>query len=196
VIAAVVAAAGRSERMGRPKPLLACGPTTFLGAILDTLAASPVDSVRVVLGHAAETVKTELGLPESVYVVNLNYDAGMLSSIRTGLHALPLGTRAFLLWPVDHPRVSGRTVKRLIEAFERTGAPVVLPVHAGRRGHPVLFSARLIPELVAAPDDQGARFVVRAHAEDVVEVEVEDPGVTEDLDTPDAYARAFGHPPR
>lgn len=193
MITAVILAAGRSERMGdRPKPLLPCGETTFLGAILDTLAASRVDQVRVVLGHRAEEVRDALGLPEDVYTVNLLYDSGMLSSVQCGIRALPPETTAFLLWPVDHPLVQSTTVGRLVERFEAEDRPIVLPVHDGRRGHPVLFAARLAPELMQAPESLGARAVVRAHAKEVLEVPVGDPGVVTDIDTPEAYRSAFG----
>jgi CTP:molybdopterin cytidylyltransferase MocA len=194
-IAAVVLAAGRSERFGRLKPLLPAGATTFLGAILDTLATCRVDEVRVVLGHGAEEVKTALGLPEAVYTVNLNYDAGMLSSVRAGIHALPPDLAGFFLWPVDHPLVRAATIDLLVDAFANRGSPIVLPSHHGRRGHPVLFGAGLAPELVASADSVGARQVVHAHASEVLEVPVEDSGVVTDIDTPQAYEEAFGRPP-
>ena len=191
-IAAVVLAAGRSERMGRPKPLLPCCGTTFLGTVLDTLKASRVDDVRVVLGHRAEEIRVALLLPEEIYVVNPRYDAGMLSSVQTGIRALPADTAAFLLWPVDHPLVLADTVERIVEAFTSGGRGVVLPVHEGRRGHPVLFAARLAPALMAAPESVGARAVARAHAHEVLELPVDDAGVVTDINTPEAYREVFG----
>ncbi len=194
MIAAVVLAAGRSDRMGRPKALLPIRGTTFLGAILDRLAASGVHEVRVVLGHAGGEVRDALALEDAIVVINADPDRGMLSSVRCGIAALPPGASGFLLWPVDHPLVSGETVARLVEAFEATGAPVVLPLHGGRRGHPVLFAAPLARELEAAPDGVGARGVVRAHERELVAVEVDDPGVVADIDTPEEYESAIGRP--
>jgi CTP:molybdopterin cytidylyltransferase MocA len=192
-LAAIVLAAGRSERFGRPKPLLPIGDATFLGAILDTIAASRIEEVRVVLGHAAEEVKAALGLSEEIFTVNLGYDAGMLSSVRAGIHALPAGLAGFFLWPVDHPLVRPATIDVLADAYERRGNPIVLPVYREARGHPVLFAASLAPELIASPDGVGARQVVHAHADKVLSVPVDDPGVVTDIDTPEAYREAFGN---
>jgi molybdenum cofactor cytidylyltransferase len=82
----------------------------------------------------------------------------------------------------------------LLDAFSRLRAPVVLPRHAGRRGHPVLFATRLREEILAAPDAPGARGVVHAHEADLAVVEVDDPGVLDDVDTPGDYARLTGRP--
>jgi molybdenum cofactor cytidylyltransferase len=196
MVAALVLAAGRSRRFGKLlKPLLRCGGTSFLGAILDTLASSRVDDVRVVLGHEADRVIDAVAVPREMLTINAGYESGMLSSMQHGIRALPQETKAFLLWPVDHPLVRVETVDRLVDEFVRRGRPLVLPLHAGRRGHPVLFSAALTRELMEAPPTTGARAVVHAHAADRVEVAVDDPGVIADIDNPAAYARAFGRAP-
>ena len=208
MITAIVLAAGKSERIGRPKPLL---PTTdgtpFLTAILETMTGTAVDEVRVVVGHEAEQVIDLGGLVRHVIVHNKEFERGMLSSVQAGIRALPHGTSAFscappsafarstsafLLWPVDQPLVRADTVDRIIEAWKRQHAPVVVPVYRGKRGHPTLFSAKLSPELLRAPEGEGARAVVHAHEKALVEVEVDDPGFLTDIDTPQAYRKAFG----
>jgi CTP:molybdopterin cytidylyltransferase MocA len=181
--------------MGRPKPLLPCGPTTFLGAILDTLAASRVDEFRVVLGHAGDRIRAATGLPADRLRFNPDHDAGMLSSVQCGIRSLPPETRGFLIWPVDHPLVTTETIDLLLDRQARGDPAIVLPVHRGRRGHPVLFAAALAAELMEAPASEGARAVVHAHREDRIEVPVDDPGVITDIDTPEAYRAAFGNPP-
>jgi CTP:molybdopterin cytidylyltransferase MocA len=195
VIVGIVLAAGRSERMGTLKPLLPCGRTNFLGAVLDTLAASGVDDVRVILGHGAQEVRSATALREELFRYNPDHAAGMLTSVQCGIRSLPRGTRGFLIWPVDHPLVTAETVDSLLLELSRGEPAVVLPVHHGRRGHPVLFAADLAMELMEAPASEGARAVVRAHRRDRIEVEVDDPGVVTDIDTPEAYAAAFGAPP-
>jgi len=194
VIVGIVLAAGRSERMGSPKPLLLCGRTNFLGAILDTLAASRVDDVRVILGHAEDEIRRAMGLPDELFRLNPDHGTGMLSSVQCGVRSLPRETRGFLIWPVDHPLVKVETVDLLLEEQSRGDPAVVLPVHRGRRGHPVLFAAALAIELMEAPASEGARAVVRAHDDDRLEMPVDDPGVIADIDTPEAYAAAFGAP--
>ncbi len=194
MIGAIVLAAGKSERMGRPKPLLPCRGSTFLGTVLDTLERAHVGAVRVVLGYHAEEVRRGCALPAGIVAINPDPTRGMLSSVRTGLAALPPNLDGFLLWPVDHPLVAPGTLRRLVSAFESSKAPVAVPVRGGRRGHPALFAMRLAAELEAAPEGEGARAVVRAHEAELVEVDVDDPGVVTGIDTPAAYAEAFGRP--
>lgn len=193
MITAIVLAAGKSERIGRPKPLLPTGDgTSFLEAILETMTGTAVDEVRVVVGHEAEQVIDVGGLVRHVIVHNREFERGMLSSVQAGIRALPSGTTAFLVWPVDQPLVRADTVDRIIDAWKRRHAPVVVPTHHGKRGHPTLFSAKLSAELLRAPEDEGARAVVHAHEKNLVEVEVDDPGILTDIDTPQEYRKAFG----
>jgi molybdenum cofactor cytidylyltransferase len=186
VIVAIVLAAGSSTRMGQAKSQLPAGPggRSFVETILQTLAASEVSDVRIVVAPGM----VPLG---RATVVNPDPSAGMLSSVQCGLRSFQRNPDAVLIWPVDHPLVSRDTVVAMIEAFERTGAPVVVPAHEGRRGHPVLFAARVFPELLAANPSAGARAVVHAHG-DRIELPVADRGVVIDIDTPGDYARAFG----
>ena len=100
--------------------------------------------------------------------------------------------RAIVMAPVDLPLVAPTTVRAVIEAWTRSGATVVRPSRRGRHGHPVLFDARVLGELRAAALSVGARAVVRAHAAESLDVEVDDPGAFEDVDTPEDYRRVFG----
>ena len=179
-------AAGASSRMGRPKATLTVGPSgrTFVGAIVETLVAAEVTAVRVVVSPELDGLT-----PDGV--ANPDPSAGMLSSVQCGLRAFRQPIDAVFVWPVDHPLVTRLTVAAMIGAFRDGNPPVVVPTFEGRRGHPVLFSARLIPELLAADPSRGAREVVHAHG-DRVELPVDDRGVIEDIDTPDDYARLFG----
>ncbi len=190
---AVVLAAGRSSRMGRPKALLPYGGSTFLGSVLGLLETAGIGAVRIVTGRDGDGLKAAApALPEDAWVENPSPDDGMLSSVRLGVCALPAGTEAFLLWPVDHPLVRAATVSALLSIWRSRRPPVVVPRHRGRRGHPVLFDASTIPEILSAPDDAGARHVVAAHASDRIEIEVADAGILADIDSPEAYEAAFG----
>lgn len=186
MIGAIVLAAGSSSRMGRPKATLTAGPggRTFVGAILETLVAAGVSDVRVVVAPGSPAL-TEGG------IANPDPSAGMLSSVQCGLRAFGQPPDAVLVWPVDHPLVKAESLAAMIAAYREHDAPVVVPTYGGRRGHPVLFAARLIPELMGADPSRGAREVVHAH-DDRIELETDDPGVVEDIDTPEDYARLFG----
>ncbi len=179
--------------MGSPKPLLPFGETTFLGHLLEQFLTSRASPVVVVLGHEADAVLAQVPLGEAGAVVNPDYRQGMLSTIRAGLRALQHESVAgALICPVDHPQVSAALVDLLIGRFEETKAPIVIPVHHGRRGHPVLFSQTLFEEIQDAPDKVGARQVVWDHANELLEVSTEDRGIIADIDTPEQYKDLMG----
>jgi molybdenum cofactor cytidylyltransferase len=186
MIGAIVLAAGSSSRMGRSKAQLPTGPRgrTFVEAIKETLDAAGVFAVRVVVAPGSER-------PDSYSVLNPNPSAGMLSSVQCGLRAFPEDLEAVFVWPVDHPLVERETVVAMIVAFRAGEASIVVPTHEGRRGHPVLFAARVLPELHRADPSYGAAAVVHAH-DDRLELAVADPGVIADIDTPDDYALHCG----
>lgn len=201
MIAAIVLAAGESRRMGFPKALLpyfaeeAEGPeTTFLEHLLEVLNRSRADPIVVVLGHEAERIQSSLS-PASWGrarpVENPRYREGMLTSILAGIEAIDdRNVEGALILPVDHPDVRSGTVDLLIGRFRDTPRPIILPVHQGRRGHPVLFSRGVFDEIRRAPESVGARQVVWDHQGDLLEVEVQDPGIGRDVDTPGDY-RSF-----
>jgi molybdenum cofactor cytidylyltransferase len=190
MIGAIVLAAGSSSRMGRAKATLTVGPSgpTFLEAIVATLDSAHVSAWRVV-------VPPNDGPVPRNGVVNPNPLDGMLSSVQCGLRAFDDGLDAVFLWPVDHPLVTRDTIVWMMDALHSTKAPVVVPTYGGRRGHPVLFSAEVFPELHAADPAKGARAVVHGH-DDRLEIAVHDRGAVTDIDTPDDYVRVFGTPPR
>ncbi len=183
-LGAIILAAGDSRRMRQPKALLSLGGETFLGRWLRILGEARIGAIRVVLGHDATTIRAHVELPDRQVVLQPNPEEGMLSSLRLGMDSLPEGLDGLLLCPVDHPRVEAGLISSL-EAALRPGV-VVVPVHDGRRGHPVLFSAELFAELRTVPLAAGARAVVRADPGRVVEVPAA-AGVLADIDTPADY---------
>jgi molybdenum cofactor cytidylyltransferase len=193
MIAAVVLAAGESRRMGSPKALLPYplpdgSETTFLEHLIGVFERSRAEPVAVVLGHDAKSIESSVTRTGVRWVVNERYREGMLSSLRAGLDAVDApGVEGVLVHPVDHPGVSSELVDELIASFEATGAPIVLPTHRGRRGHPVLFSRAVFGELRRAPEAVGARQVVWDHQNDLLEVEVPENGIAADVDTPGDY---------
>jgi molybdenum cofactor cytidylyltransferase len=127
-------------------------------------------------------------------VINQEWEKGQLSSIQAAVsHLLDKNeTDGFLLFLVDHPFISAALVGQLVEEFYRSGKPIVLPTFQGKRGHPVIFARRLYEELLAAPLDKGARTVVWAHAEEVLEVPTEEEGVVLNLNDPEVLRKALG----
>lgn len=194
MLAAAILAAGESRRMGTPKALLVYRGRSFLEHLRDVVRHPRVGLVRVVLGAHAEQILAHLGLPESEVVINPSWPEGQLTSIHAAIHRLPEISEGLLICPVDHPLISPSLVDELIRRFDAGGGQIVVPTYRGRRGHPVIFAASLFSELLAAPREIGARAVVRAHPDGVIEVPTEEEGVVLNLNDPGAFRRAIGHP--
>ena len=193
MLAAVILAAGESSRMGSPKALLAYQGRPFLEHLLEITRHPKVGFQRVVLGAHAEEVLSQLQLDPGTVVINPDWSKGQLSSIHAALWSLPEGsTDGMLLCLVDHPLITAGLVGELIEQFYAAGKPIVIPTYQGKRGHPVIFSSQLYPELLAAPLESGARAVVWAHSAEVLEVPTIEEGVVLNLNDPEALGRALG----
>ena len=200
MIPGVVLAGGASSRMGgRPKALLPMGHSdeTFLARIVSAMREGGVDDVVVVAGDHLEVIVSaaELMAPPVRVLHNPASERGQLSSLLVALDAIDdPGVRGMLVTLVDLPLVSPATVRAVLDGYRRSGAPIVRPARHGRHGHPVLFDRSLFDELRCADPEQGAKPIVRAHATDGVEIEIDDEGAFADVDTPDDYQRVFGVP--
>jgi molybdenum cofactor cytidylyltransferase len=177
--------------MGYPKPLLRVGGETFI-ARTTALAMSVASRVVIVLGAHADRVCAAI-VPDSRVLIaqNPNFKRGQLSSLKVGLVvADSAGADAVIVHLADHPLVSPSTFHALADNYGDPAHSIFVARHGGRRGHPVIFDRAVFAELMAAPEDQGARVVVNAAPERVLYVDVDDPGVVLDLDTAADLARA------
>jgi CTP:molybdopterin cytidylyltransferase MocA len=190
-IAAIVLAAGKSERMRYPKSLLIFGKETAIDRVIRICAEAGCDPVLVVLGHEAERVRQNASLHAGVLLHNDDYESGRTSSLQTGLRALPPDAAGFVIFPVDQPLVEVATVASLVSAYQEGGGSVLVPVHDGRKGHPVLCDRALAAEFLALAPDAPARLVTGADPDRVVGVETDDLEIFEDLDEPADYHRAL-----
>jgi len=189
MLAAVILSGGASRRMGTPKALLPYHGGTFLEHLLKVTDHPRIGRRRVVLGANAAAIAESVELPADEVVINENWEDGQLSSIQAGVRSLPAGTDGMLLCLIDHPLISRELVGALVERFYASGKAVVLPVYKRRRGHPVIFAARLYEELLNAPLETGARAVVWAHREEVCEMETHEEGCVLNLNDRDALAK-------
>lgn len=194
MLAAIILSAGESSRMGSPKALIPYRGRTFLDHLLEVARHPKLGRVLVVLGPHAEQICSEVPLETASVVLNPDWQQGQLSSIQAALRQLADGdeTEGIMLFLVDHPLISSVLVDQLIAEFYRSGQPIVVPTFRGKRGHPVIFAQRLYGELLAAPLEEGARTVVWAHAEEVLEAPTDEEGVVLNLNDPETFRKALG----
>jgi molybdenum cofactor cytidylyltransferase len=191
----IILAAGESRRMGYPKPLLEVGARTFIERIAETMLAV-VPRIVIVLGAHRERVRAAVPRDAHIAIVeNPNYSRGQLSSLKVGLSALHPDAVGALVHLADHPLVQVETFRAIVDSYDRTGQPIVIARHDGHRGHPVIFDRTMFAELESAPEEEGARHVVNGDASRVIYVDLPDPGINLDLDTPSDLARAGLPPP-
>jgi putative nucleotidyltransferase with HDIG domain len=122
-------------------------------------------------------------------VHNANFDAGMYSSVKAGVAALPPAVEACFLLPADTPLVHTATVATLATAYAAQPRAVLYPAFAGARGHPPLISRRLFAEILAGDGEGGLRAVLARHEDDAAGIDVPDQGILLDMDVPSDYAR-------
>jgi CTP:molybdopterin cytidylyltransferase MocA len=192
-VAGIVLAAGASSRMGRPKMLLPVGGGTLLSGAARALLDGGLETVVVVLGCEADTIRRSAGLPEDRrvhVVVNPDWPSGMASSLRRGLEECGRAAAALVALG-DQAGITAERVRRIVAAW-RPGLPLVVPVSGRRAGHPVLFGRALWEELRALSGDVGGRDVVKAHLAEAVLVPA-DP--LADLDTEEDLRRYLSGTP-
>ena len=198
MIAAIILAAGRSSRMGRSKALLPHldGKTTFVAHAVRELRAAGLPVILVVGRHDDDALRAAVVELQAEFVSNLDPDRGQLSSLIAGLDVADRTYRAeaVVVLPVDVPLVTAAGIRALCARAAAGGVAILRSASDGRHGHPVLFTREVFDELRHADPELGARSVVRADPSRVVDVEVGEPGVLVDVDTPDDYRRAFGRP--
>ena len=200
MLAAIILAAGDSTRMGRPKALLPDPDgRPFVARLVRTFAAAGLHDIVVVTGslHAAiaEAVAADQPPVAPNLVNNPQPALGQVSSLWMGLDAAARpGVEGVLMTLVDIPLVRASTIQKVIDEWTRSRAPIVRPAVGDRHGHPVLFDRSLFDALRHAPVTEGARAVVHANADRIVNVQVDDEGCLLDVDTPADY-NALIHKP-
>ncbi len=189
-VAAILLAAGLSTRMGTPKPLLPWDGRTLVEYQVAQLVAAGAAQVIVVTGHAKVEVERVLAGTEARLVHNPRHAEGRAGSVRVGAAAVQEPVAAVLTLNVDQPRPA-ELIRAIVRAHLSGDAAITVPVWAGRRGHPAVFAGALLPELREVTEEgEGLRAVRRAHAAETREVDLGDPRVLVDINTPESYREA------
>ena len=185
--------------MGAFKPLLPFGDSTVIESCIDNLHEAPVDEIIVVAGHRAGELQAHLKDASLKFALNDDPNSEMSVSIARGVEQVSTGANALLIALVDHPAVSGDTIRTIIDAW-LDGAQFVQPEFKGRGGHPVLIDLKYGQDLLQLDPHKGLRALFDAHRDQVRRLPVDSPFVARDMDTWEDYVQlhrdAFGQPPR
>ena len=193
-VATILLAAGLGTRFGSEPKMLALfdGRPLVRHAAEAALAARP-QPVVVVLGAHADAVRAALAGLDLTVVENPDFRAGLSTSLRAGLAALPQSCEAAVVVLGDMPRIGEAHIDRLADAFAGSSKAVaaVVPVQDGRRGNPVLLNLRrLAPDIARLTGDRGAGPLLKDRS-DILEIPG-DAATALDIDTPDALTAAGG----
>lgn len=187
-IASIVLAAGDSTRMGQPKALLKIGPLVFLETIFKLLEEAKFDPIITVLGNDFREIFQSIQNKRKILFLRNQFpEKGQLYSIQCGLKHVPGDVPGCLVALVDHPLVALTTYLALHETAQNFPYKIIVPVFKGKRGHPVYFSRKYFSELLDAPLEEGARYVVQKYEKSIMELPVDDAGILVDIDTPEEY---------
>lgn len=189
MIWAMILAAGESRRMSQSKLLLPFGEKTIIETVVEKVVSSKVNNTLVVLGSEREKVEEKIkNFPVKV-AFNPDYRKGMLSSVLCGFKTLPEETQAVVVVLGDQPSVSKEVIDKIVDAYQKIGKGIVLPVYEKERGHPVIIDMKYKDEVENLSPDIGLRGTVYSHPEDILEVEVDTPEILQDIDDEADYRR-------
>jgi molybdenum cofactor cytidylyltransferase len=188
-VSGIVLAAGPSTRFAGdlPKQMADFRGEPLLRRVVRSTLASRLRQILVVVGHHGGELAAILSGLAVELVDNRAFAEGQSSSIRCALPHVELNARAAMFIPGDQPLLEPEVIDRLIDIYEKTRAPIVVPLAGSERSSPVLMDRSLFPELERIRGDAGGRQIFRHHEGDITEVPISDPSVLRDVDTRDDY---------
>jgi molybdenum cofactor cytidylyltransferase len=185
-VAAILLAAGKSRRMGSCKQLLPLGGSTVIGRCLDALVKGGAGEIVVVVSEEGQEVAEAVRCCPVRIVVNPEHEGDMASSVRAGRDALAADASGVIVSLCDYPLVSAVTITSLIQEHGVLPDSIIIPCNQERRGHPLLFPRTVLNELT---DELILRDLVGRDPARIRCLNMDDPGVLLDMDTPEDYHR-------
>jgi molybdenum cofactor cytidylyltransferase len=191
-IAAIVLAAGRSTRMGSNKLIADVGGKPMVRRVAEAALSSAASPVLVVTGHHEADVRMALSGLDVAFVHNPHFAQGLSTSLKAGIAAAPANVAGAMVLLGDMPQIAPGHLDQLIAAFRDGAGAVIVPVHAGKRGNPVLWPRAFFPAMLGLEGDAGAKRLLAANAVRVREVDLGTNAIFLDVDTAEALAQLRG----
>ncbi|MBC2703049.1 molybdenum cofactor cytidylyltransferase [Desulfobacula sp.] len=188
-ISGIILAAGSASRMGKTKQLLPFGENTLLGQVIQNAGESALHEIIVVLGHCAEKIEQAIDLSSTKIIRNTAYSKGQSTSLIKGLENVSSICDAAIFLLGDQPLVTAAIINKLIDAFETSNAPIVIPYCNGKRGNPVIIARPLFHRLKSLSADTGARALFDEFKRSILKVSIPDEAILVDVDTIDDYEK-------
>lgn len=187
---AVIVAVGLSSRMNAFKPLLPPGDSTIIETLIRTFRTAGVEGITVVTGFHPDLLQSRLDAWHVDYCHNPDFAVtGRFHSAKLGLARRRLLADRIFFTPGDVPLVAPATLRLLMQATAESDAPVIIPVHGSRKGHPALIAIRVIPGLLEYQGDQGVRGAFSTIRDGILFLLVDDPAIPLDAGCPEDYRR-------
>jgi molybdenum cofactor cytidylyltransferase len=195
MLSAIVLAAGMSTRMGQNKLLLVFKGKPLIARAVDTLLASEIDEVIVVLGNEADKLREKLHGRKVRLIENPDFREGLGSSVRVGVTAVSRQAEGIMVYLADQPLLEPADVNRILGAFaqaKEAGKSIVVPFFDKQRGNPVLLDTSYRDAILGVVGDVGCKGVIKRYPDQVFVVQMESDHVIRDMDTIEEYEAVLG----
>jgi molybdenum cofactor cytidylyltransferase len=173
--------------MGRPKMLLPFADSCIIEEVIRIAGRSAVERTFVVLGANSEAIKVKIRQYPVSMIENMDYKKGMLSSVQTGLRALPESARAAMILLGDQPMIDSSILDLMIEGYMKSSKRILVATFKGRRGHPLIFGSQYFKEVLDYPEQNSLKDLLENHPEDIQELETGNAEILRDIDTEKDY---------
>ncbi len=187
--AGIILAAGASTRFGRPKQLLRLKDKYLIEWVLDAALSTDLNQIILVLGVAHQEIEQALNEkfqhPRLHIEVNPHPEKGQSYSLQRGLSRVMDAFPAVMFLLADQPLIDAATLNHLLEHFWSADNDICVPTFAGQKGNPCIFSKRFYPHIMDIAGDIGARQIIQANPDHVLEVDINNPHFFLDVDTPE-----------
>ncbi|MEH7255054.1 nucleotidyltransferase family protein [Neobacillus niacini] len=186
-IGAIILAAGLSKRMGQPKLLLPLKGKPLFRYPLELAIRNQLHPICLIGGQHINSFQAEsIDIQNVEYIRNPNYEKGMSTSLKMGIHHLKDDTDAVFIFLADQPFVPDLVIQSMIEQYSK-GIRIVRPEYQGNLGHPILIDKSLYKEFQVLEGDQGGKEILKKYKNQTRILPFEDPFWGMDIDTFEDY---------